>query len=411
MSLTSCVKPEPVRYRQAAKTVPHLDRCRRCLLIGAGALLGLCFLPVGLSRGEDSPKPVLAMAQTLDAVELQVDVMARGLEHPWSIAFLPDGRELITERAGRLRILDGGKLSPPVSGVPAVLVKGQGGLLDVVPHPDFIDNQWVYLTLAHGSAWRNATRLIRARLVGEALVDSEVLFTAKPWKATPVHYGARFAFLPDNSLLLAIGDGFDSREDAQRLDSHLGKIVRLHDDGSIPRDNPFVDVDGALPEIWSIGHRNPQGLVVDAMRGIVLSHEHGPAGGDEVNRIEPGVNYGWPVATHGRDYSGAAISPFVSYPGMRAPLIDWTPSIAPAGLAVVSGIFSKALAGDLLVATLKSRELLRVRLDEKGEPAGEAVLLKGQGRLRDVRVAPDGSLRVLTDDPAGKVLRLTPVTD
>ena len=380
-------------------------------MIGVSAFVSCLLLQSGISYGTESSPGALPAVQLPDVAGPRVETMARDLEHPWSIAFLADGRELITERAGRLRILDEGVLSPPVSGVPTVLAKSQGGLLDVVPHPDFSENQWIYLTLAHGTSWRNATRLIRARLVGNALVELEVLFTAEPWKATPVHYGGRLAFLPDGSLLLTLGDGFDYREAAQRLDSHLGKIVRLHDDGTVPADNPFVGVEGALPEIWSIGHRNPQGLVVDLANGIVLSHEHGPAGGDEINRIERGNNYGWPVATHGRDYSGAAISPFEEYPGMQPPLVDWSPSIAPAGLAVVSGDPFEILRGELLVATLKTRELRRVKLDAAGNPIGEAVLLRGHGRLRDVRVAPDGSLRVLTDASDGKVLRLTPGTN
>ena len=342
----------------------------------------------------------------------RVEVVAEGLEHPWSLAFLPDGRELVTERPGRLRIIDGGRLSPPVEGVPPVLAEGQGGLFDVVPHPDFAENGWLYLSYAHGTPERNATRLARARLENDALVDLEVLFTAAPWKGTPVHFGGRVAFLPDGTLLLTLGDGFDRREDAQRLDNHFGKIVRLHDDGTVPGDNPFVATPEALPEIWSYGHRNPQGLAVVPPglpgEGTVHAHEHGPAGGDEINRIEPGGNYGWPIATRGRDYSGAAISPFADYPGTRPPLVDWTPSIAPAGLAIASGAMFPALEGELLVAALKSRELRRVRLDESGRALGEAVLLEGHGRLRDVRTAPDGSLRVLVDAEGGRVLRLSP---
>ena len=338
----------------------------------------------------------------------RVEALADGLEHPWSIAFLPDGRELVTERAGRLRIVDRGRVSAPVANVPPVLAEGQGGLLEVAPHPDHADNGWLYLTLAHGTPARNALRLVRARLEAGALVDLEVLFTARPWKDTPVHFGGRLAFLPDGTLLLAVGGGFDFREDAQRLDNHFGKIVRLADDGSVPADNPFVDESGALPEIWSYGHRNPQGIVFDPATGAVFAHEHGPAGGDEVNRIEPGANYGWPIATRGRDYSGAAISPFEDYAGTVAPLVDWTPSIAPAGLALGSGSAFPALEGEFLVAALKSRELVRVRLGAEGEPVGQATLLSGRGRLRDVRVAPDGSLRVLVDAADGSVLRLAP---
>jgi len=337
-----------------------------------------------------------------------VETVVTGLEHPWSLAFLPDGRQLVTERPGRLRVLEEGRLSAPLEGVPAVLAEGQGGLFDIVLHPDFGDNGRLYLTFAHGTPERNATRLVRARLEGERLVDVEVLFTARPWKAAAVHFGGRLAFLPDRTLLMTLGDGFDHREAAQRLDGHFGKIVRLRDDGSVPPDNPFVGTEGALEEIWSLGHRNPQGIVVDARTGRVFAHEHGPAGGDEINRIEPGGNYGWPVATHGRDYSGAAISPFTEYAGTIAPLLDWTPSIAPAGLAMLSGPLFPALEGELLVAALKARELRRVRLGAAGEVVGEAVLVSGHGRLRDVRVAPDGSVWVLTDAAEGAVLRLTP---
>ena len=342
----------------------------------------------------------------------RVERLVAGLDHPWSIAFLPDGRELVTERAGTLRIIDGKRLSAPLSGVPKVFAESQGGLFDVVLHPDFAANGLLYLSFAHGTADRNATRLVRARLENDALVDVETLFTAEPWKATPVHFGGRVAFLPDGTLLLTLGDGFDHREDAQRLDNHFGKIVRLADDGAVPPDNPFVATPGARPEIWSYGHRNPQGLVVVPPglpgEGTVLAHEHGPAGGDEINRIEPGVNYGWPIATRGRDYSGAAISPFAAYPGTRPPLVDWTPSIAPGGLAVAFGPPFSDLAGELLVAALRTRELRRVRLDASGRVIGQTTWLSGRGRLRDVRVAPDGSLRVLTDATDGEVLRLTP---
>ncbi len=355
----------------------------------------------------DAPQDASAPADPLvDSVG--VETLVDGLEHPWSIAFLPDGRELVTERPGRLRSIEDGLLSAPIAGVPPVFAESQGGLLDVVPHPEHATNGWIYLTFVHGDAARNATRLVRARLEGAALVDVEVLFTAEPWKDTPVHHGGRMAFLPDGTLLLSVGDGFDYREHAQRLDNHFGKIVRLDDAGGVPADNPFVGDAGALPHLWSYGHRNPQGIVVDADTGAVYAHEHGPAGGDELNLIVRGGNYGWPIATRGRDYSGAAISPYVAYPGTLPPLVDWTPSIAPAGLAMGVGDAFPSLRGEPLVATLKSRELLRVHLDPEGRPIGQSVLLSDAGRLRDVRVAPDGSLRVLVDSADGAVLKLTP---
>ena len=326
---------------------------------------------------------------------------------PWSLAFLPDGRLLVTERSGNLRIVDQGQVSEPLANVPAVYAKSQGGLMDVVLHPDHANNGWIYLTLAHGSAKANATRLIRARLEGNALVDVEVLFTAQPFKDTPVHYGGRLAFLPDNSLLLSVGDGFDYREQAQLLDNHFGKIVRLLDDGKVPPDNPFIDGVGNLPEIWTYGHRNPQAIIVHADRDVVFAHEHGPDGGDEINVIVPGRNYGWPITTHGKDYSGAAISPFTELHGTVDPMLHWTPSIAPAGMALVNGDKYPKWQGNLMVAALKARELRRVTIDS--ETIEQQSLLTALGeRIRDVRTGPDGYLYVLTDNSNGRILKLIP---
>ena len=246
------------------------------------------------------------------------------------------------------------------------------------------------------------------RLAGNSLVDVEVLFTASPWKNTPVHYGGRMAFLPDNTVLLTIGDGFDFREQAQINDNHLGTIVRLNDDGGIPDDNPYVDSNDGLPEIWSYGHRNPQGIVVLEDSGEVLAHEHGPAGGDEVNDIKAGLNYGWPIATYGDDYSGAAISPFTDYPGTEQPLLYWSESIAPAGFAVGRGEAFPVLRGDWLIAALKAREVRRVHINEDDSLVQQSLFTELNVRMRDVRVAADGTLYLLTDDENGKVLHVTP---
>ncbi|MBS3743146.1 MAG: PQQ-dependent sugar dehydrogenase [Wenzhouxiangellaceae bacterium] len=342
----------------------------------------------------------------------QIETVAGGLEYPWSIAWLPDETALITERAGRLRLLRGGKLlEEPVAGLPEVYAASQGGLFEALPDPDFADNQLVYISFAHGTPEANATRVIRARLEGMRLVDREVLFTATPPKDTPVHYGGRMTFLPDGTLLIGLGDGFDFREQAQLLDNHFGKIVRIDTDGSAPSDNPFVDTEGALPEIYSYGHRNVQGLLYDSETGIVWQHEHGPRGGDEINRIRPGENYGWPVATHGIDYSGALISPYESRPGMVDPELVWTPSIAPAGMTIYRGDLFPKWAGDLFVSALAGRHLRRIELIDRNPEQQQVMLAERDLRLRDVRAGPDGALYLLVDASDGKILRIRPGAD
>jgi len=352
---------------------------------------------------------LLLASAAASARDYQIDSVTDGLNWPWSLAFLPDGRMLVTERGGTLRVIEGGRLlERPVDGVPPVYANSQGGLFEALPHPDFRRNGWIYLSYAHGPPDANATRVARGRLDGGALVDLEVLFTAEPTKDTPVHYGGRMTWLPDGTLVLGLGDGFDYRETAQQLDSHLGSIVRIRADGSVPDDNPFAGQDDAQPEIWSYGHRNVQGLAWDSRRGVLWQHEHGPRGGDEINLIVAGGNYGWPIATHGIDYSGATISPFRQRPGMVDPELVWTPSIAPAGLAVYRGDAFSDWDGDLLVSALAGRELRRVELDGTSV-VDQHVLLEDLGeRLRDVRVGPGGHVYVLTDAADGRLLRLTP---
>lgn len=351
--------------------------------------------------------PMLPLAAAAQSPALEVQVIARGLDHPWSLAFLPDGGVLVTERAGRLRLLKDGAVRT-IEGVPPVLAEGQGGLFDVILHPRFAENRLVYLSYAAGDRRANGTRVAAARLEGERLVDLRIIWSAVPAKRGSVHFGGRMAWLPDGTLLVTTGDGFDRREDAQRLSSPLGKIMRISDNGGAPSDNPFVKEARALPTIWSLGHRNPQGLAHDPVRNAVFSHEHGPRGGDELNRIEPGRNYGWPIATHGRDYSGATVSPFTSYPGMVDPLKVWTPAIAPSGLAVYRGAMFPEWVGDLFVGGLVSRDLRRLRLDATGRVVAEERLLADRRqRIRDVRVAPDGALWVTVDAARGQVLRIS----
>ncbi|MBL37991.1 MAG: glucose dehydrogenase [Xanthomonadales bacterium] len=341
--------------------------------------------------------------------DYQIEIAASGLDHPWSIAWLPDGRALVTERPGRLRVIsDGELLEAPIQGLPDVFAASQGGLFEALPDDDFATNRLVYISFAHGTPEANATRVISARLEGMRLVDPKILFTATPPKDTPVHYGGRMAFLPDGTLLIGLGDGFDFREQAQRLDNHFGKIVRINTDGSVPEDNPFVDIENALPEIYSYGHRNIQGLLHDAETGMIWQHEHGPRGGDEINLIRAGENYGWPVATHGIDYSGAIVSPYETRPGMVDPLLVWTPSIAPSGMTLYRGGLFPQWTGDLFISALAGRHLRRVELVD-GRPKEQEIMLAGRGeRLRDVRTGPDGALYVLIDAEDGKVLRISP---
>lgn len=360
--------------------------------------------------------PILAPASSAQAEptatpanELRVEPVLEGLDQPWAIAFLDANRWLISERPGRLRlVVDGALREAPLDGVPEVHAAGQGGLLDVIPDPDFASNQRIYLSYAHGTSNANATRVVRARLQNERLSSVQVLFTAQPRKATPAHYGGRMAFLPDGTLLLGLGDGFDQREAAQDLASHLGKLIRIDRDGNPPADNPFQGRTDALPEIFSFGHRNIQGLVHHRGLNQVLAHEHGPRGGDELNRIEAGSNYGWPLATFGIDYSGARISPYQSYPGTVDPLHQWTPSIAPAAMAVVDGPLFPDWQGDLLITALAGRALHHLGIEGDQIVEHPPLLTDLNARLRDVRVGPDGAIYVLTDGKNGKLLRLLP---
>ncbi|ANB03005.1 PQQ-dependent sugar dehydrogenase [Ectothiorhodospira sp. BSL-9] len=354
------------------------------------------------------PLVLMLLATPLKAADYRLDTIASGLEHPWSLAFLPDGRMLVTERAGRLRVIENGELQEaPVEGVPSSFVRSQGGLLEVLPHPDFERHPYLFLTQAVGEPRANTTRLIRGRLEGNTLTEVEVLFEATPRRTRPVHYGGRMTFLDDGTLLLGLGDGFDHREDAQRLDSHTGTIVRLNpEDGRAPDDNPFVGRDDALPEIYSYGHRNVQGLVWDAQTGILWSHEHGPRGGDELNIIQPGANYGWPVATHGVDYSGAIITPHTSLPGTEDPIHHWTPAIAPAGMTLYRGDLFPEWQGSLFITSLVQRHVRRLTLDGTRVVDEEILFDEVDERIRDVRTGPDGALYLLTDKADGRVLRV-----
>jgi glucose/arabinose dehydrogenase len=357
---------------------------------------------------------LLAMSGLADAgtSDYRVETVASGLVHPWSLAFLPDGRLLVTERPGRLRVIERGATgqlalrSAPVQGLPAVMARGQAGLFDLLLHPAFADNGLLYLSFAVGTPEANHLRVVRARFDGTQLLDVTPVFTSQPAKTASQHFGGRLAWLPDGTLVLGMGDGNLERTDAQRLHTHLGKLLRINADGSVPRDNPFVGTAGARPEIYSRGHRNPQGLV--AVGGVLYAHEHGSRGGDELNRITPGANYGWPLTTGGVDYNYARITPYRKLPGIEPPLLEWTPSVAPAGLAWYDGTLFPAWRESLFVATLKERSVRRVPMT--GTAAGvQEVLFQELGeRLRDVRVGPDGALYLLSDSADGRVLRVRP---
>ena len=351
---------------------------------------------------------LLTLSAAATASPYKLVTVAEGLDFPWSVAFLPDGAMLVTELGGTLRrISPNGDVSDPIPGVPPVHRQSQGGLFDVLPHPDFAENRTVFLSYAALPVEDNATEILRARLVDGALTDTQVIFAVTPRKPTPVHYGGRITFLADGTLVLTTGDGFDFREAAQDLASLMGKTVRIDIDGGVPDDNPLLGRDDALPQIYSYGHRNPQGLAL-APDGTLYLHEHGARGGDEVNRVIPGANYGWPAVTHGIDYIGTLISPFQQAPGMAPPLHVWTPSIAPSGLAVYTGDRFPAWRGDLFVGALVDREVRRLDIED-GAIVGEEVLFGELGRrIRDVR-SHDGYLYVVEDGPDARVVRVEPV--
>ncbi|MDP3521888.1 MAG: PQQ-dependent sugar dehydrogenase [Hydrogenophaga sp.] len=342
----------------------------------------------------------------------RIETVATGLVHPWSLAFLPGGRMLVTERPGRLRLIEPGPDGQPrlrpeaVAGVPPVLARGQAGLFDVVLDPDFANNRRLLLSFAHGTPEANHLRVVRAQFDGRQLLEVQAIFTSAPAKSDTQHFGGRMAWLADGTLLFGMGDGNLERTDAQRLHTHLGKLMRINADGSVPGDNPFVTRAGAQPEIYSLGHRNPQGVVV--VDGVPYAHEHGARGGDELNRIRPGANYGWPITTGGVDYTYARVTPFRSLPGIEPPLVEWTPSIAPAGLAWYDAALFPAWRGSLLVAALVERSVRRVPM-AKGLPGPQELLFQEVGeRIRDVRTGPDGAIYLLTDSPNGRVLRVVP---
>lgn len=352
---------------------------------------------------------VAIAAVSASAQDYTVDTLVEGLDHPWSLAFLPDGRMLVTERSGQLRVISNGSLQEePINGVPQAYVNSQGGLFEVLPAPDFDTSNILYLSMAYGTDRENSLRVIRGRLQGNSLVNVEDIFRAQPLRNTPVHYGGRMLFLPDGTLLIGYGDGFDFREDAQRLGNHTGSIFRLNPDGSIPADNPFINGMGARGEIFTYGHRNVQGIAYDPVSNRIWQHEHGPRGGDELNLLRAGQNYGWPIVAHAVNYSGARVTPFTELPGVANPVHIWNSAIAPAGLAVYRDELFTGWYGNLLVAGLASRALHRLEVEGENVVSEQRLLTDLNRRIRDVRVGPDGAVYVLTDHSNGELLRLVP---
>lgn len=342
------------------------------------------------------------------AADYKLETVAEGFNFPWSMTFLPDGDYLVAMRSGEVRRVgkDGSK-SEPLTGTPATYVAGQGGYFDIVLDPDFAANQTVYLSYAGGTPKANGTTITKATLDGNAFTNSKVIFSVAPTKDTPQHYGGKLLFLPDGTLMMTTGDGFEYREAAQDKNNQMGKSIRINSDGSVPADNPFADGAAGNPMVYTYGHRNPQGLAMDPVSGTIYLHEHGPKGGDEVNVLVPGSNYGWPAVTYGENYSGAYVSPLKQYPGIKEPLHYWVPSIAPSGLAVYRGDVFPEWQGDLLIGALVDQEVRRLDMEDGKVVAEEPLFSELNARIRDVRVGPDGNIYVLTDSDAGKIVRVT----
>ncbi len=341
--------------------------------------------------------------------DYRVVPLADGLDHPWGLAFLPDGGILITEREGDLRLFENGELRrDPIEGVPDVVARGQGGLLDVALHPGFAENRLVYLTYSGRGDGGIGTEVARGKFDGERLTDVEVIFRLDPKTSGGRHFGSRLVFAPDGTLYVGFGDRGNRMENAQQVSDHIGTVVRLHDDGRVPEDNPFVGQADAKPEIFSYGHRNIQGMALRPGTDVIWAHEHGPRGGDELNILKAGANYGWPAITYGIDYSGAIISDKTEAPGMEQPVDYWVPSIAPSGMAFYDGDKFPEWRGDLFIGALVLTHLRRLEMDGDRVVAQEKLLEDLDERIRDVRSGPDGYIYLLTDSSNGELLRLEP---
>jgi glucose/arabinose dehydrogenase len=352
-------------------------------------------------------QPGLAEDTMIDTKQgaIKVETVAGGLDHPWGLAFLPDGRMLVTERPGQLRIVTkDGKTSEPLKGVPEVFAEGQGGLLDVALDPDFAANGLVYLSYSESGEGGTGTAVARGKLADNGLDDVQVIFRQQPKVDRGLHFGSRLAFSPDGKLFVTLGERFKFAP-AQDLGTHLGKVVRINPDGSVPQDNPFVGQKGAKPEIWSYGHRNPQGAAIHPETGKLWENEFGPLGGDELNIPAAGANYGWPVVSWGKHYDGTDIPDPPTHPEFADAVYHWNPVISPSGMTFYTADAIPGWKGNLLIGGLSSEAIVRLTLD--GEKVTEEERIPMGTRIRDVRQGPDGAVYALTDEGDGKILRLT----
>jgi glucose/arabinose dehydrogenase len=370
-----------------------------------------CVIAAALALAAAWPAQAQQVFKT-DSGDIRVETVVSGLSHPWGLAFLPDGRMLVTERPGRLRIAPrDGTLSAPLAGVPKVLAQNQGGLLDVILDRDFAKNATIYFCYSDPVPGGAQTALARAKLdAGETprLSDVQRIFRQDGPPSNGLHYGCRIVQARDGNLFLTTGDHYSHRDLAQSLGNHLGKVIRIAPDGSVPKDNPFVGRADTKPEIWSYGHRNSQGATLHPVTGKLWMHEHGPRGGDELNIPDAGKNYGWPVIGYGIDYSGARIHEGTHKAGMEQPIRQWTPVIAPSGLTIYTGDLFPQWKGNAFIGGLRTQTLVRLSLDGEKVTGEERMLRQLNERIRDVRTGPDGALYIVTDNTAGRILRLTP---
>jgi len=374
------------------------------IALSAATLLAGTLLLVTGTRGQNT-------SFQSSAGQLEVQTFASGLVHPWALAFLPDGKMLVTERPGRMRLVSAeGQLSAPLKNVPEVWASGQGGLLDVITDKNFAENRTIFFCYAERTGGGGRTAVARARLneASGRLDDTKVIFRQEGPLSSGNHYGCRIAQASDGNLFVTLGEHYNYRDEAQNLANHLGKVIRITPDGTAPSDNPFVGRESAKPEIWSYGHRNEQGLTINPATGELWEVEHGPRGGDEVNVIEKGKNYGWPVIGFGVDYSGAKIHEATAKPGMEQPAKHWVPSISPSGAVFYTGKLFPKWDGSLFTGALSGRMLVRLTVNGHAVTGEERLLQNLHERIRDVRQGPDGALWLLTDNSAGRILRVTP---